>query len=232
MRSFAIFVGLILLGFAGLALLGYPAWLLVAQFPGDDPKFSRVASRVGMLILLLGFIFVARRLKVADRQSLGYGPLRISVNLSPVQFLRQDIVQLVEATLEATNLNPEFLELELTEGSLLKDVERTKEVLRRLKNLGVRIAIDDFGVGFSSLSYLKNFTVDTLKIDRSFISSLLAESRDEAIVRARYALGSFVIEGVSTTLPFLSELVEDDAFMAGDLDTHLVERFLAGRKSA
>ncbi len=73
MRSFAIFVGLILLGFAGLALLGYPAWLLVAQFPGDDPKFSRVASRVGMLILLLGFIFVARRLKVADRQSLGYG---------------------------------------------------------------------------------------------------------------------------------------------------------------
>ena len=73
MRSFAIFVGLILLGFAGLALLGYPAWLLVAQLPGDDPKFSRVASRVGMLVLLLGFIFVARRLRVADRQSLGYG---------------------------------------------------------------------------------------------------------------------------------------------------------------
>ena len=73
MRSFAIFLGLILLGFAGLGLLGYPAWLLISQLPGADPKFSRVASRVGMLILLLGFIFVARRLKVADRQSLGYG---------------------------------------------------------------------------------------------------------------------------------------------------------------
>ena len=73
MRSFAIFLGLILLGFAGLGLLAYPAWLLISQFPGVDPKFSRVASRVGMLVLLLGFIVVARRLKVADRQSLGYG---------------------------------------------------------------------------------------------------------------------------------------------------------------
>ena len=60
MRSFAVFLGLILLGFAGLGLLGYPAWLLISQFPGADPKFSRVASRVGMLILLLGFIFAAR----------------------------------------------------------------------------------------------------------------------------------------------------------------------------
>src|SRR5262245_40344783 len=72
MRSFAIFLGLIALGFAGIALLGYPAWLLVSPLL-DNPKFSRVASRVGMLVLLTGFIFVARRLGVADRQSLGYG---------------------------------------------------------------------------------------------------------------------------------------------------------------
>jgi CAAX protease family protein len=71
MRSFAIFLALIALGFAGIALLGYPAWLLVAPLL-DNPKFSRVASRVGMLILLVGFVFVARRLKVADRQSLGF----------------------------------------------------------------------------------------------------------------------------------------------------------------
>jgi len=72
MRSFAIFLGLIALGFAGIALLGYPAWLLVSPLL-DNPKFSRIASRVGMLILLVGFIFVARRLGVADRASLGYG---------------------------------------------------------------------------------------------------------------------------------------------------------------
>jgi membrane protease YdiL (CAAX protease family) len=71
MRSFAIFLGLIALGFAGIALLGYPAWLLVSPLL-DNPKFSRVASRVGMLVLLVGFVLVARRLKVADRSSLGF----------------------------------------------------------------------------------------------------------------------------------------------------------------
>jgi uncharacterized protein len=72
MRSFAIFLGLIALGFAGIALLGFPAWLIVSPLL-ENPKFSRVASRVGMLVLLVGFIFVARHLKVADRQSLGFG---------------------------------------------------------------------------------------------------------------------------------------------------------------
>lgn len=71
MRSFAIFLGLIALGFAGIALLGYPAWLLVSPLL-ENPKFSRIASRVGMLILLVGFVLVSRRLKVADRASLGY----------------------------------------------------------------------------------------------------------------------------------------------------------------
>lgn len=71
MRSFAIFLGLIALGFAGIALLGYPAWLLISPWL-DNPKFSRIASRVGMLILLVGFVLVSRRLKVADRASLGY----------------------------------------------------------------------------------------------------------------------------------------------------------------
>jgi EAL domain-containing protein (putative c-di-GMP-specific phosphodiesterase class I) len=125
-----------------------------------------------------------------------------------VQFLRQDIVQLVEDTLKATGLNPEFLELELTEGSLLKDVERTKQILQGLKRLGVRVAIDDFGVGFSSLSYLKNFAVDTLKIDRSFISSLLAGSRDEAIVRAIISLSQ------SLELKVIAEGVETNAQLA------------------
>ena len=84
MRSFAIFLGLIALGFAGIALLGYPAWLLVEPLL-DNPKFSRVASRVGMLILLVGFVFVARHLKVADRQSLGYG-------LPAARFVRESVI--------------------------------------------------------------------------------------------------------------------------------------------
>jgi membrane protease YdiL (CAAX protease family) len=84
MRSFAIFLGLIAIGFAGIVLLGYPAWLLVAPLL-ENPRFSRVASRVGMLVLLVGFVFVARRLKVADRASLGFG-------LPVARFARESVI--------------------------------------------------------------------------------------------------------------------------------------------
>jgi diguanylate cyclase (GGDEF)-like protein/PAS domain S-box-containing protein len=173
--------------------------------------FIDIAEETGLINEIGAWVLKKACTQAAAWQSLGHGPMRISVNLSPVQFLRQDIVQLVEDTLRVTGLNPGSLELELTEGSLLRDVERTKQVLQDLKKLGVGVAIDDFGVGFSSLSYLKNFAVDTLKIDRSFISNLLAGSRDEAIVRAIISLAQslelrVVAEGVETN-PQLSCLL-------------------------
>ncbi|MEE1613721.1 putative bifunctional diguanylate cyclase/phosphodiesterase [Microvirga sp. CF3016] len=176
--------------------------------------FIDIAEETGLINEIGAWVLKQACAQAVAWQSLGHGPIGISVNLSPVQFLRQDIVQLVDDALKVTGLNPEFLELELTEGSLLKDVERTKEVLQRLKKIGVRIAIDDFGVGFSSLSYLKNFAVDTLKIDRSFISSLLAGSRDEAIVRTIISLAQslelkVVAEGVETN-PQLACLLNYD----------------------
>lgn len=165
--------------------------------------FIDIAEEAGLINEIGAWVLKKACTQAAAWQNRGYGPLRIAINLSPLQFLRQDIVQLVDDTLKATGTNPEYLELELTEGSLLKDVERTKQVLQNLKKLGVRVAIDDFGVGFSSLSYLKNFAVDTLKIDRSFISSLLAGSRDEAIVRTIISLAKslelkVVAEGVES----------------------------------
>jgi diguanylate cyclase (GGDEF)-like protein/PAS domain S-box-containing protein len=176
--------------------------------------FIDIAEETGLINEIGAWVLKKACAQAVAWQRLGHGPIGISVNLSPVQFLRQDIVQLVDDALRVTGLNPEFLELELTEGSLLKDVERTKEVLQRLKKIGVRIAIDDFGVGFSSLSYLKNFDIDTLKIDRSFISSLLAGSRDEAIVRAIISLAQslelkVVAEGVETN-PQLACLLNND----------------------
>jgi len=170
--------------------------------------FIDIAEETGLINEIGAWVLKKACTQAAAWQDSPHRPLRISVNLSPVQFLRQDIVQLVEETLEATGLRPELLELELTEGSLLKDVERTKRILRGLKGLGVRVAIDDFGVGFSSLSYLKNFAVDTLKIDRSFISSLLAGSRDEAIVRAIVSLAQ------SLELKVIAEGVETNAQLA------------------
>lgn len=165
--------------------------------------FIDIAEETGLINEIGAWVLRKACTQAASWHAPGQAPLQIAVNLSPVQFLRQDIVQLVADTLQATGLRPEYLELELTEGSLLKDVERTKLILRELKKLGVRIAIDDFGVGYSSLSYLKNFEVDTLKIDRSFVSSLSDGTRDEAIVRAIISMAEslelkVVAEGVET----------------------------------
>jgi len=165
--------------------------------------FIDIAEETGLIHEIGAWVLGKACSQAAAWHGLGYGFLQIAVNLSPVQFLRQDLVQLVAETLRATGLRPECLELELTEGSLLKDVERTRLILHDLKTLGVKIAIDDFGVGYSSLSYLKNFAVDTLKIDRSFVSSLSEGTRDEAIVRAIISMAEslelkVVAEGVET----------------------------------
>lgn len=152
--------------------------------------FMTVAEESGLINEIGAWVLREACAQGAVWRQLGYPPLRIAINLSPVQFLGQDLVQLVSEALSATGIEPELLELELTESSLLTDIGRTKTILGGLKDLGVRVAIDDFGVGYSSLSYVKNFPVDTLKIDRSFISNLAADTRDRAIVQAIIALAA------------------------------------------
>lgn len=120
----------------------------------------------------------------ACREALLWAPLRVAVNLSPVLFQKNGLVEMVEQALETSGLPAERLELEITEAILLVDTERTLEVLRRLKELGVHIAMDDFGTGYSSLSYLRRFPFDKIKIDRSFISDLDHDTDAQAIVRA------------------------------------------------
>jgi EAL domain-containing protein (putative c-di-GMP-specific phosphodiesterase class I) len=139
-------------------------------------------------------------------------PLQIAVNLSPVQFLHGDLVGLVHSILLETGLTPGRLELEITEGVLIRDFDRSLSLLRRLKSLGVRIAMDDFGTGYSSLSYLQSFPFDKIKIDRAFIMNLGVNPQSAAIVRAVIGLGHgldvpIVAEGVETgdQLAFLAE---------------------------
>ncbi len=139
-------------------------------------------------------------------------PLQIAVNLSPVQFLHGDLVGLVHSILLETGLTPGRLELEITEGVLIRDFDRSLALLRRLKSLGVRIAMDDFGTGYSSLSYLQSFPFDKIKIDRAFIMNLGVNPQSAAIVRAVIGLGHgldvpIVAEGVETgdQLAFLAE---------------------------
>ena len=151
--------------------------------------------------------------------------LSIAINLSPVQFQHGDLPSLVHQILLETGLPPARLELEITEGVLIGDFTRAVATLRRLKNLGVRIAMDDFGTGYSSLSYLQSFPFDKIKIDQSFIANLGQSQQAAAIVRAVIALGR------GLDLPVVAEGVETEAqlkFLAGE-SCNEIQGYFIGR---
>jgi EAL domain-containing protein (putative c-di-GMP-specific phosphodiesterase class I) len=130
-------------------------------------------------------------------------PLTIAVNVSPLQFRTSDLTTVVHETLMETGLAPSRLELEITENVFIDDFSRAISILSRLKTLGVRIALDDFGSGYSSLSYLHSFSFDKIKIDRTFIGDLEDNRHSMAIVRAVIDLGH------SLSIPVLAEGVEN-----------------------
>jgi len=114
--------------------------------------------------------------------------LTIAVNLSSRQFQQQDLVSSINNAIKSSNLSPEYLDLEITESLGMKNPELTLRTLNELKAMGIKISIDDFGTGYSSLSYLKKFPIDTIKIDRSFVSDIHTDPNDAAIVLAVIAL--------------------------------------------
>jgi EAL domain-containing protein (putative c-di-GMP-specific phosphodiesterase class I) len=123
--------------------------------------------------------------------------------MSAIDFRQRDFVDGIEQTLEQTGLEPALLELEITEGVLMQNIDATVTSLNRLKALGVRLAIDDFGTGYSSLSYLRRFPIDVLKIDQSFIRGLSNDSNDAALVSTIISMGrslklTIIAEGVET----------------------------------
>jgi EAL domain-containing protein (putative c-di-GMP-specific phosphodiesterase class I)/PleD family two-component response regulator len=128
---------------------------------------------------------------------------RVAVNLSARQFSDPRLVEHVQTALEASDLPPEMLELEITEGTAMADLQGTLDLLTRFKGMGVTLAIDDFGTGYSSLAYLKRFPLDVLKIDQSFIRQICTEKEDRAISAAVITLAHsldlrVVAEGVET----------------------------------
>jgi EAL domain-containing protein (putative c-di-GMP-specific phosphodiesterase class I) len=130
-------------------------------------------------------------------------PLKVAVNLSPVQFRHGDIVSVVEEALRISGLDPARLELEVTESLWIQDPDTALDQLRRLRKLGVTIALDDFGTGYSSLTHLWRFPFDTLKIDRSFVIGMENEPKAAAIIHTITALGkaldmTITAEGVET----------------------------------
>ncbi|MBL0388774.1 EAL domain-containing protein [Tumebacillus sp. ITR2] len=133
----------------------------------------------------------------------GRKPMRMAVNLSLIQFQEPNLVETIQQILEETGLEPRYLELEITESIAMNNVEQVVAKLERLVNLGIQISIDDFGTGFSSLSYLKKFPIHKLKIDRSFITDITSDPDDASIVSAIIAMANslkldLIVEGVET----------------------------------
>ncbi len=176
-------------------------------------EFVTIAEETGLIIALGDFVMRAACAQNKAWQDKGLTPMRVSVNFSARQFQQSTFITDVAHILKETNLDPRWLELELTESSIMKDPEQAIEKLHELKLMGISVAIDDFGTGYSSLNYLKRFPIDTLKIDKTFVSDVCKDPHDTAIVRAIINLGHaldlmVVAEGVETKeqLQYLSAL--------------------------
>jgi diguanylate cyclase (GGDEF)-like protein len=164
--------------------------------PGE---FIPLAEETGMILRLGDWILNEALRQLKNWQNKGYKNLIMSVNIAPQQFQQDDFVMKIDNLLAKYQLEPEFLELEITERTVIKDIEYTVEILRRLKELGVKISIDDFGTGYSSLEYLNRFALDKLKIDKSFVHNQSNLNIVKTIIMMGSTLGLKVVaEGVET----------------------------------
>jgi diguanylate cyclase (GGDEF)-like protein/PAS domain S-box-containing protein len=184
------------------AIIGFEAllrWDHPSLGPISPEMFVRLAEESGLIVALGEWV-----LRAACGEAAGWTPaLKLSVNLSPLQFMQDDLVGAIEAVLAETGLDPARLELEVTEGLLIKDATGALSILERLKALGVQISMDDFGTGYSSLSYFRMFPFDKVKIDRSFVGDMITNPQARAIIRSVIGLGHglgvpVVAEGVET----------------------------------
>ncbi|MEG4817985.1 EAL domain-containing protein [Microcoleus sp. K5-D4] len=166
-------------------------------------RFIPLAEETGLICQIDEWVMRTACLQNRAWQLLGLPPMRIAVNLSARQFLQPHTVQTIAEILSETKLNPEYLEIEITESIAMTDVSFTVSVLQQLQDMGIHISLDDFGTGYSSLWSLKNFPLNNLKIDKSFVADLVTGSNGATIVKLAIALGQglnlqVIAEGVET----------------------------------
>jgi len=166
-------------------------------------QFIPVAEETGLIVPIGKWVLKTACLQNVAWQNQGLPPLSIAVNLTARQFFDEKLLADLTAILAQTGMEASLLELEFTESLLMRDVEKTLQILVGLKAMGVRIAIDDFGTGYSSLSTLKQFPLDTVKIDRSFIRDVAGDTEDKNLTEAIIAMGrtlslTVVAQGVET----------------------------------
>ena len=166
-------------------------------------RFIPVAEDSGLIAPIGNWVLGEACRQTREWQKAGLAPFCIAVNLSAAQFRRHDLINNVINALVLSDLDSQWLELELTESIMIRDAEATLDTVRRLKALGVKLSVDDFGTGYSSLAYLKRFSVDKLKIDQSFVRDLVDDPESAAIVRAIIQMAhglklKTIAEGVET----------------------------------
>lgn len=173
----------------------------VGMIPPD--KFISLAEETGLILPIGEWVLRTACAQAKLWSEQGALPLRVAVNLSPRQFVQDLFHNTVMRVLDETGLDPNWLELEITESVMMDNPEHAATVLRQLKTQGIQLAIDDFGTGYSSLSYLKRFPIDHVKIDRSFIKDIPGNADDVSITRAIIAMAHslrlrVIAEGVET----------------------------------
>ncbi len=192
-----------IIGVEALLRWHHPKLGMVSPF-----DFIAVAEESGLIVSIGEWALVTACEQIMQWQREGFKKISISVNLSPRQFAHSNLLSAVKNAIKKSGIKPSQLDLEITESTAMSTIDKSIEILHKLKKLGVNISIDDFGTGYSSLSYLQTMPIDNLKIDRAFIKKLHHSEKDQAFVQAivtmAHTLGMKVVaEGVELEEQFL-----------------------------
>lgn len=180
-----------IIGTEALIRWQHPNWGLVPPL-----KFIPLAEETGLIVPIGEWVLRTACAQNKALQNAGLPPLTVAVNLSALQFQLQDLTKMVSKVLEETGLDPHYLELEITESIAMQNVEHTIMMINELKAMGIKFAIDDFGTGYSSLSQLNSFSVNKLKIDKSFVSKIGGVKNNSIIASTVLALGKSMDLGI------------------------------------
>lgn len=201
-------------------------------------KFIPIAEETGLIMSIGEWVLRTACSQNKKWQDAGYPLLCVAVNLSARQFQQQDLVEMIQGIMQEYHLEPQWLELEITESLAMKDLEHTIKILHKLRDLGIKIALDDFGTGYSSLNYLKQLPIHTLKIDKSFVNDITEGSNEKAIAKSLIALAHSMnlivtAEGIETNEQriFLQNQSCDKAqgyLFSRPLPADEIEKLLAG----
>ena len=188
-------------------------------------EFIGIAEDTGLIIPIGEWVLMTACKQVKKWENQGLGKIAINVNLSPRQFVDVNLVSIVKNVINITGIDPNQLDLEITESTSMLTIHKTIDILHKLKDLGVQVSIDDFGTGYSSLSYLQRMPIDNLKIDRSFIKNIHEIENDKTfvktIVKMAHTLGMIVIaEGVE---------LEEQMSILEDMDCEIAQGYLFSR---